>query len=157
MTDVQAALGVVQLPKLDGWIERRRELWERYDELLEDLPLDTPPRAAPDTRHARHLYQVRLTGKAPLGRDELIQGLHDRNIGTGVHYRGVHLHPYYRDSYALSAGDFPVATRLSERTVSLPLGPTLTDGDQDEVVRELRRLLAPRRRMMARSPSTAAS
>jgi dTDP-4-amino-4,6-dideoxygalactose transaminase len=87
MTDVQAALGVVQLPKLDGWIERRRELWERYDELLAGLPLETPPHAQPHTRHARHLYQVRLTGEAPMGRDELIQSLHDRNIGTFISTR----------------------------------------------------------------------
>jgi dTDP-4-amino-4,6-dideoxygalactose transaminase len=157
MTDVQAALGLIQLPQLDGWIERRRELWERYDELLQSLPLDTPPPPAPRTRHARHLYQVRLTDHAPLGRDELIQALHDRNIGTGVHYRGVHLHPYYRDQYALSPDDFPVATRLSERTVSLPLGPALTEGDQDDVVEALTRLLRPRPAVVAPSPSTAST
>jgi dTDP-4-amino-4,6-dideoxygalactose transaminase len=157
MTDVQAALGVVQLPKLDGWIERRRELWERYDELLAGLPLETPPHAQPHTRHARHLYQVRLTGEAPMGRDELIQALHDRNIGTGVHYRGVHQHLYYRDTYALSSGTFPVATRLSERTVSLPLGPALTDADQADVARALRRLLTPRPSVVAPSPNTARS
>jgi dTDP-4-amino-4,6-dideoxygalactose transaminase len=157
MTDVQAALGLVQLPQLDGWIERRRELWERYDELLADLPLDTPPAPAPHTRHARHLYQVRLTREAPMARDELIQELHNRNIGTGVHYRGVHLHPYYREAYGLAAGDFPVASQLSEQTVSLPLGPGLTEGDQNDVVDALRRSLAPRRTTVAQPRSTAAS
>ena len=102
MTDVQAAVGLHQLPRLDGWIERRAELWERYDALLERLPLQTPPAPAPDTRHARHLYQVLLEPEAPVTRDELLDGL-DRaaSIGTGVHYRGVHLHPYYRDTYGL--------------------------------------------------------
>ncbi len=157
MTDVQAALGLIQLPQLDGWIERRRELWERYDELLDGLALETPPPALPHTRHARHLYQVQLTSGAPLGRDELIQALHERNIGTGVHYRGVHLHPYYRDRYSLSPGDFPVATRLSERTVSLPLGPGLTEGDQDDVVQALTRVLGPRRAMVRPSPRAAQS
>jgi dTDP-4-amino-4,6-dideoxygalactose transaminase len=157
MTDVQAALGLIQLPQLDDWIERRRELWERYDELLEGLPLDRPPPPAPHTRHARHLYQVRLTGHAPLGRDELIQALHDRNIGTGVHYRGVHLHPYYRDRYTLSPDDLPVATRLSERTISLPLGPALTEADQDDVVQALTGALRSRRAIVASSPGTAPS
>ncbi len=154
MTDVQAALGLHQLPRLDGWIERRRELWERYDDLLQGLPLDTPPPPAPHTRHARHLYQVRVAAEAPLGRDELVQALHDRNIGTGVHYRGVHLHPYYRDSYGLRPEDFPVATRLSARTISLPLGPALTEADQDDVVQALTRLLRPRSSMVAASPRT---
>ena len=157
MTDVQAALGLIQLPQLDGWIERRGALWERYDELLDGLPLDTPVPPGPHTRHARHLYQVRLAGNAPLGRDELIQALHDRNIGTGVHYRGVHLHPYYRQTYGLSPDDFPVATRLSEQTISLPLGPALTEADQDDVVRALRRLLRPRTTAVAPSRSTAST
>lgn len=157
MTDIQAALGLIQLPQLDGWIERRRELWERYDEQLDGLPLDTPPPPAPHTRHARHLYQVRLTRHSPLGRDELIQALHDQNIGTGVHYRGVHLHPYYRDTYGLSPNDFPVATRLSETTISLPLGPGLTEVDQDDVVGALTRLLRPRPTVVAASPRTSPS
>jgi len=144
MTDVQAALGLTQLPRLDGWIDRRAELWERYDELLDGLPLRTPPPPAPGTRHARHLYQVQLEPSAPMGRDELLQALNERNIGTGVHYRGVHLHSYYRDRYGLSPDDFPVASRISDRTLSLPLGPALTEADQDDVVRALRRLLGSR-------------
>jgi dTDP-4-amino-4,6-dideoxygalactose transaminase len=142
MTDVQAALGLHQLPRLDGWIERRAELWERYDERLAGLPLTTPAAPAPDTRHARHLYQVLVEPEAPIGRDELLQGLTERQIGTGVHYRGVHLHPYYRDRYSLRPEDFPVATEISERTLSLPLSPKVTEADQDDVVAALQELLA---------------
>jgi dTDP-4-amino-4,6-dideoxygalactose transaminase len=69
MTDVQAAIGLHQLPQLDGWIERRTELWERYDHLLAGLPLQTPPRPEERTRHARHLYQVLLEPGSPLSRD----------------------------------------------------------------------------------------
>jgi dTDP-4-amino-4,6-dideoxygalactose transaminase len=141
MTDVQAALGLHQLPQLDAWIDRRAELWERYDELLADLPLATPPPAEPDTRHARHLYQILVAPEAPLDRDALLAGLHARRIGTGVHYRGVHLHPYYRDRYGLAAEDFPVASSISERTLSLPLDPKITAADQDDVVAALRELL----------------
>ena len=101
MTDVQAAIGLHQLPRLDGWIDRRAELWDRYDELLAGLPIRTPSPPEPGTRHARHLYQVLVEADAPLTRDQLLDGLTARRIGTGVHYRGVHLHPFYRDTYGL--------------------------------------------------------
>lgn len=134
MTDVQAALGCHQLGRLDRWIDRRAELWERYDERLAGLPLSTPAPPAAGTRHARHLYQVRVEPDARLHRDELLDALHQARIGTGVHYRGVHLHPYYRDRYGLRAEDFPVATDVSERTLSLPLSPRVSEADQDDVV-----------------------
>jgi dTDP-4-amino-4,6-dideoxygalactose transaminase len=141
MTDVQAAVGLHQLAHLDEWIERRAELWERYDALLGDLPLETPPPPDPGTRHARHLYQVEVTPDAGLERDALLDALNDRRIGTGVHYRGVHLHPYYRDKYGLRPEDFPVATAISDRTLSLPLSPKVTESDQHDVVEALRELL----------------
>lgn len=141
MTDVQASVGLHQLPRLDPWIERRAQLWSRYDEMLAGLPLETPPPAEPHTRHARHLYQVLVEPSSPLSRDKLLDGLTAHNIGAGVHYRGVHLHPYYRDKYCLSPGDFPVASSISERTLSLPLGPNVTEADQDDVVEALVELL----------------
>ena len=141
MTDVQASVGLHQLPRLDQWIERRAQLWSRYDEMLAGLPLETPPPAEPHTRHARHLYQILVESSAPLSRDKLLDGLTAHNIGAGVHYRGVHLHPYYRDKYRLSPGDFPVASSISERTLSLPLGPNVTEADQDDVVEALVELL----------------
>ena len=143
MTDVQASLGLRQLPRLDEWIDRRAELWDRYDIELAGLPLSTPPPPEPDTRHARHLYQVLIEPDAPLARDELLNALNERNIGTGVHYRGVHLHPYYRDRYHLAPEDFPVASAISDRTLSLPLSPRVSDADQDSVVQALRELLVP--------------
>ncbi len=137
MTDVQAGLGLHQLARLDRWIERRSELWDRYDALLEGLPLKTPAAPEPDTVHARHLYQVLLDGDAPLTRDALLDDLAARQIGTGVHYRGVHLQPFYREKYGLQPGDFPVANSISERTLSLPLSPKVSERDQDDVVRAL--------------------
>lgn len=141
MTDVQASVGLHQLPRLDPWIERRAQLWSRYDEMLAGLPLETPPPAEPHTRHARHLYQVLVEPSSPLSRDQLLDGLTAHNIGAGVHYRGVHLHPYYRDKYCLSPCDFPVASSISERTLSLPLGPNVSEADQDDVVEALVELL----------------
>ncbi len=141
MTDVQAALGLHQLPQLDDWIEHRARLWERYDELLAPLPLETPPPPEPGTRHARHLYQVLVGEDARATRDEVLDGLAERRIGSGVHYRGVHLHPYYRDTYGLRSEAFPVATAISERTLSLPLDPGVGEADQDDVVQALREVL----------------
>jgi len=141
MTDVQASLGLHQLPRLDAWIARRAEIWERYDELLAALPLQTPRAPAVGTRHARHLYQVLVEPGAAVSRDELLDGLNDRLIGAGVHYRGVHLHPYYRDRYTLRPEHFPVATDISERTVSLPFGPGISERDQLDVVEALEQVL----------------
>ncbi len=76
-----------------------------------------------------------------LTRDQLLDALTARRIGTGVHYLGVHLHPYYRDTYGLVPEQFPVATAISERTVSLPLSPKVSDSDQDDVVEALTELL----------------
>jgi dTDP-4-amino-4,6-dideoxygalactose transaminase len=138
MTDVQAALGLRQLPKLDAWIERREQLWTAYDELLADLPLITPPPPAPGSRHARHLYQVLVEDDAALGRDELLGFLTRQRIGVGVHYRGVHLHPYYRDRFGITPESLPVATDISARTLSLPLSVDMTETDQEDVTEALR-------------------
>jgi dTDP-4-amino-4,6-dideoxygalactose transaminase len=142
MTDVQAAVGIHQLARLDEWIERRRELWEAYDAQLVGLPLRLPAAPSGEMRHARHLYQVLVEDSAPLSRDRLLEALVERRIGTGVHYRAVHLHPYYRDRYGIDPAALPVATDISERTLSLPLGPSMSDDDLADVVAALHDALA---------------
>jgi dTDP-4-amino-4,6-dideoxygalactose transaminase len=137
MTDLNAALGLHQLPRLDAGIDYRADLWRRYDELLSDLPLETPVPATAEMRHARHLYQVLVDPNTGVARDELLSLMTASRIGVGVHYRGVHLHPYYRDKYGLDPGAFPVATDISNRTISLPLGTNLAYADQDDVVEAL--------------------
>ena len=137
MTDVQAAVGLHQLPHLDEWIDERARVWDRYDALLADLPLETPPPPEAGTRHARHLYQVLVGRDAAASRDELMTSLTRRRIGVGVHYRACHLHPYYRDRYGLAPERFPVATDLSTRTLSLPLSPDLTEDDVLDVAAAL--------------------
>jgi dTDP-4-amino-4,6-dideoxygalactose transaminase len=147
LTDIGAALGIHQLPRLDAWISARAERWQRYDELLADLPLELPSPPQEGTLHARHLYQVLAAPDERLTRDELLDSLTAQRIGAGVHYRGVHLHPYYRDRYGLDPEEFPVATDISERTLSLPLGPTLSERDQEDVALALRNAFtgSPRR------------
>lgn len=142
LTDLHAAIGLHQLPRLEGWIERRAELWARYDALLADMPLLTPSPWPANIRHAHHLYSVLLRDDASISRDELLDRLIERRIGTGVHYMAIHKHPYYRDRYGISGSDLPVANDISKRTVSLPLSPKVTDVDQDDVVDALRAALA---------------
>ena len=77
-----------------------------------------------------------------MSRDAVLDGLLRRRIGTGVHYRGVHLHPYYASCYAIEPGMLPVASDISDRTLSLPLSPAMTDADQDDVVEALSHVLA---------------
>lgn len=141
MTDVQAALGLHQLPRLDAWIESRAQLWGRYDAGLAHLPLQLPPSPTAGMRHARHLYQVRVREDAGVSRDELLDRLHRSRVGAGVHYRAVHLHPYYRDRYRIAAASLPVATEISEATLSLPLSPKVSSEDQADVIEALEQAL----------------
>jgi dTDP-4-amino-4,6-dideoxygalactose transaminase len=143
MMDLQAAIGVHQLARVEENLRRREEIWAVYDEAFADLPVVPIPAAAPGTRHARHLYTLlvdldRMTGS----RDDVLTALHNEKIGTGVHYRALHLHPYYRDTFGYSRGDFPNAEWISDRTLSLPLSPKLTDADVESVVLAVSRTLS---------------
>jgi dTDP-4-amino-4,6-dideoxygalactose transaminase len=151
LTDLHAAIGLHQLPRLDGWIERRAELWKRYDDLLAALPLATPAPWPAHVRHARHLYTVLLDPDAPLTRDQLLEEMTRRRIGVGVHYVALHLHPHYRDHYGTDPADLPVASDISQRTVSLPLSPRITPTDQDDVVEALHGALGREREISARA------
>lgn len=136
MMDIQAALGLHQLPALDGFIARRTALAQRYQKLLAGWPQWTLPHApAYPQRHAWHLYTPLINPEAAgIDRDAFMQALKERNIGTGLHYRAAHLYPYYRDKFGFRRGDFPNAEAIGDRIVSLPLFPSMTDADQDRVV-----------------------
>jgi len=145
MTDIQAALGLCQLRKIASWQKRREEIWQRYDAAFEGLSCRRPSPVEPDTVHARHLYTLQVDpDRARLTRDEAMAALHERGIGTGVHYRAIHLHKYYRQRYLLSPDSFPVATEVSQRIFSLPLSAKLTDEEVDRVITAVRDILSPR-------------
>jgi dTDP-4-amino-4,6-dideoxygalactose transaminase len=140
MMDIQAALGIHQLPRLDGFIEARRRLAMRYHEAFRDLPaFDLPSPVPYPTRHAWHLYTplVRLEALT-IDRDRFMQELKERNIGVGLHYTAVHEFSYYRDRFGWRAEDFPESHHVSERILSLPLFPSLTDADQDDAIAAVR-------------------
>jgi dTDP-4-amino-4,6-dideoxygalactose transaminase len=136
MMDIQAALGLHQLKQLDGFIKRRTALALRYQEFLagwSQWSLPKPPLYS--HLHAWHLYTPLLNPDAAgMDRDAFMLGMKDRNIGTGLHYRAVHLYPYYRERFGFKRGDFPNAETISDRIVSLPLFPAMKDADQDRVI-----------------------
>ncbi len=136
MMDLQAALGLHQLQELDSFIARRTELAERYQEALADWPQwELPGAPAFLHRHAWHLYTPRINEEAAhMNRDEFIQKMKEKNIGTGLHYRAAHLYPYYREQFGYHPGDFPYAESAGERIVSLPLFPAMTDAEHDRVL-----------------------
>ena len=135
MTDMQAALALHQLPRIDRSWERRRELWKRYDAAFAGLRCITPAPEEPNTRHGYHLYTplVDIT-RAGRTRDEVLTELTRLRIGTGVHYLALHTQPYYAKTLGYKPGDFPNAEFISERTLSLPLSPKLSDQDADDVI-----------------------
>ena len=136
MMDIQAAIGLHQLRELEGFNARRTELALRYQEALIDWPQWTlPVMPVYDHRHAWHIYTPLINeAAAGMNRDGFMTAMKEKNIGTGLHYRAVHLYPYYRDKLGFQPGDFPHAEDVSERIVSLPLFPLMTDAEHDRVL-----------------------
>lgn len=136
MMDMQAAIGIYQLKELGGFIDRRVELAGRYQEALSDWTQWTlPERPTYEHLHSWHIYTPLINADiARMNRDEFMQAMKERNIGTGLHYRAVHLYPYYRDVFGFKPGDFPCAENVCERIVSLPLFPSMTDAEHDRVL-----------------------
>ena len=135
LTDMQAALGLHQLARVEQNLLRRSEIWKRYDAAFAGLPVFIPSREEPNTRHARHLYTLLLdVEQLRAGRDEIQLALHRQGIGTGVHYHAVHLHRYYRQTFGYARGDFPNSEWISDRTLSLPLSPKLSEKDVEDVI-----------------------
>jgi dTDP-4-amino-4,6-dideoxygalactose transaminase len=143
MMDLQAALGLPQLQRVEKSLVRRQQIWARYDEAFADLPVFLPLPEEKGTRHARHLYTLLLDiDRLRASRDEVQQALHQQRIGTGIHYRALHLHQYYRETFGYQRGDLPNAEWISDRTLSLPLSPKLTEEDVEDVIFAVRRTLA---------------
>jgi len=139
MMDLQAAIGIHHLPRVDKYWKRRQEIWNRYDEAFKKLPVFTPPPPESNTRHAYHLYTLLLdVDHSRITRDEFLVEMTKRNIGVGVHYIALHLHRYYRKQFAYKRGDFPNAEWISDRTVSIPLSAKLTDEDVEDVIKTVK-------------------
>lgn len=135
LTDLQAALGLHQLARVEQNLLRRQQVWKQYQMALVDAPVDTPPEPAPNTRHAYHLYTIMVDEtRSGVTRDDFLDRMHALGIGTGVHYLSVPEHHYYRERFGWRPEQWPNAMRIGRQTVSLPLSPKLDDEDVRRVM-----------------------
>ncbi len=140
MTELQAALGVSQMQRLDDYVARRHGLARRYDELLARMPV-TVPWQHPDAHSALHLYVIRLNlDQIRQTHLEVFEALRQRGVGVNLHYIPVHSQPYYA-RMGFKVGDFPQSERYYAEAISLPMYPTLTHAQQDHVVHALEQVL----------------
>ena len=140
VTDLQAALGLKQLERIDEFSERRQKLVARYDEAFADFDgIRTPPEPE-DANPTYHLYAVEIGGEFGCERGEFVRSMHDENIGVQVHYVPLHYHPYFQDEFGYERGDFPVAEQCYDRLVSLPLFPAMSNADQEDVIKAIDRI-----------------
>ena len=148
MMDLQAAIGLQQLARVDAMQAHRRALWQRYEQGLAELPLTRPAPVSrhdvdePEPTHAHHLYTVLVDqGLCGWTRDDLAAALRERGIATSVHFKAIHLHRYYAERFGFRRGMFPNAEFVSDRTLSLPLSAGTDDADVDRVITVLRELV----------------
>ncbi len=147
LTDIQSALGLVQLRRLDGMNARRAALAARLSAALADCDALELPGSRPDVRHVWHLYVIRLYPAAlAIDRARFIDELAARGIGTSVHFIPIYRHPFYREGFGFEAAAFPVAEDAYERMISLPLYPTMTEDDVDRVAEAVRAVAREYRR-----------
>ncbi|NII11436.1 DegT/DnrJ/EryC1/StrS family aminotransferase [Oleiagrimonas sp. C23AA] len=135
MMDIQAALGIHQLRAVERHWARRKAIWQRYQHAFAELPVTRPLEAAPDTRHAYHLYTLMIDeARCGMTRDGFLDAMNRRRIGTGVHYLSIPEHPYYQQRFGWRPEQWPRAMANGRQTVSLPLSPALDDADVTRVI-----------------------
>jgi dTDP-4-amino-4,6-dideoxygalactose transaminase len=142
MMDLQGAVGIHQLQRVEAYWKRRQEIWTRYNEAFADLPISLPAPPEHDTRHAFHLYTILVDEEAcGVGRDSFLNAMTANNIGVGVHYLSIPEHPFYQQSYGWKPEQFPAAMKIGRQTVSLPISARLSDGDVSDVISAVRSVL----------------
>ena len=136
MMDLQAAIGLHQLARVDQAWERRRAIWQRYQEGLAGTPVGRPAEPEEGTRHACHLYTITVEeNDCGISRDAFMARLGELGIGVGVHYQSLVQHPYYAARFGWDPAEYPAAENFGSTTVSLPLSPKLADDDVERVIR----------------------
>lgn len=140
VTDLQAALGLAQLDRLEAFKRRRDEIVARYDGAFEGMSGVRTPPDPEESDPMYHLYAVEIDESFGCDRTEFVNAMHAENIGVQVHYVPLHYHPYFQETYGYRRGDFPEAERVYEGLVSLPLFPEMTDDDVEDVVRAVERI-----------------
>jgi dTDP-4-amino-4,6-dideoxygalactose transaminase/nucleoside-diphosphate-sugar epimerase len=142
MTDIQSAIGLHQLRRLDGFLHTRERYAGIYERAFADLPEIEMLRRVDGVKHAWHLFVILLrTDRLSIDRDTFMEALRRENIGSGIHFRSLHIQPYYRDTFQIREGDLPHAAAVSDRLLSLPLYPKMTERDVLDVVDAVRKLV----------------
>lgn len=135
MMDLQAAIGLHQLKRIEDYWKKREAIWHAYNQAFSDMPLLLPAPVEPQTRHAYHLYTILIDkDKTGITRDDFLNAMTRHNIGVGVHYLSIAEHPYYQKALGISPKDFPNASRIGSQTMSLPISPKLSGRDVQDVV-----------------------
>lgn len=146
-TDIQAALGIHQLRRVDGFNRTRQRYAGLYDDAFADVQEFETPIIHSDRTHVYHLYVIRLNlDRLVIDRPQFIEALKSLNIGTSVHFIPVHLHPFYRERFGYQTGSLPYAERIYNRIISLPLYPRMTETDVKDVIEAVRHVVVTNRR-----------
>lgn len=139
MMDLQAAIGIHQLKRIEQYRQRRKEIWGRYNRAFSGLPVAIPAVPEPETLHACHLYTILVDeAKAGISRDKFLDAMTAQNIGVGVHYLSIPEHPYYRNTFGWRPEDYPHAMQIGRQTVSLPISAKLNDDDVEDVIKAVK-------------------
>lgn len=142
MMDLQAAIGLHQLDRIEASWRRRQAIWAYYQDEFKSLPLILPAAPQPDTRHAHHLYTLQIDpALCRTSRDAFLQAMTRQRIGVGVHYLSIPEHPFYQERFGWKPEQFPHAMTVGRQTVSIPLSPSLSDSDVARVCAAVRRSL----------------
>ena len=141
MMDLQAAIGIHQLKRVEKNWARRAEIWRKYNTAFQDLSVTLPLSVQSSSRHAYHLYTLQIKEAACVTRDAFIVNMHERGIGTGVHYRAIPDHSFYKSMLGFKSSDFPVSKSYGDQTVSIPLSPKLSNKDVDYIIYTVQDLL----------------
>lgn len=142
MMDLQAAIGIHQLQRVERYWQRRQEIWQHYNQEFADLPVTLPTDPEPETRHAYHLYTILIDEtRTGVSRDAFLNAMTAENIGVGVHYLSIPEHPYYQQMFGWKPEDYPNAMQIGRQTVSLPLSPKLTVEDEEDVITAVRKCI----------------
>jgi dTDP-4-amino-4,6-dideoxygalactose transaminase len=158
MPDLNAAVGLSQLEQAEEFRTGRERCARYYTERLSAVPdLDLPVLQVKPQDHAWHIFPVVLQPGTPVSRNRCIELLAERGIGTSVHYKPLHRMTYYIQTYAVQPGDYPQAERTWQGCLSLPLYPTMTDGELDYVCTALEEILRPARASVAGASFNAGS
>lgn len=143
MMDLQAAIGIHQLRRIEPYWKRREQVWQRYMKELAALPVELPAAPEADTRHGYHLFTLQVEkARSGVTRDEFINAMTAHNIGVGVHYLSIPEHPYYQKTFGWSAEDYPHGMRIGRSTVSIPISAKLSDADVGDVIAAVKAVLS---------------